>query len=75
VIPIVVLAILGAAYMWWRKRRQPKGTYGMTNELPAEPKRGELSSEPGTSGVPGGPTKFSNYAYTTPAELPVDGSG
>jgi hypothetical protein len=65
VIPVMALAVLGAVYMWWRKRRQQREPQGITSEVYVGPKV-ELA---------GGPTKFSNYAHATPAELPVDGSG
>jgi hypothetical protein len=77
VVPVVVLALIGALYMWWRNRRQRKTQYTTrepsssvpkwynTNiELPSEGKRGELS---------GGPQNMSDYRE--PAELPVDSRG
>jgi hypothetical protein len=65
VILVVALAVLGAVYMWWRKRRRQREPQGITSEVYAGPK-GELA---------GSPTKFLNYAHATPAELPIDGSG
>ena len=57
VIPVVVLAVLGAIVMWWRRRRRQQRNGG------AEPK----------GRPPGDPTEFSNSLHTTPAELPMEG--
>lgn len=71
VIPVVALAVLGAVYMWWRKRQQREPQ--LTGELHAESKP-ELPTGFESAELPSGPTTFSNSAQTTPpAELPVRG--
>ncbi|KAE9367913.1 hypothetical protein N431DRAFT_548225 [Stipitochalara longipes BDJ] len=66
VIPIVALAILGALFLWWRKRRQrkgavaveaPSGTPKYYSSVPSgEPKMGELPVETSRRGeLPGEP--------------------
>jgi hypothetical protein len=73
VIPVVVLAVLGAVFLWWRKRSQPREPQGITSELYAkstEP-RGELPGD-----LTGATSTFPKYVQvptTPPIELPTEG--
>lgn len=80
-IPLLVLAILGAVFLWWRRRRQygvvGKGPPVPTAELSNEAKKNELPAENGLSELPGqikGGTTGAQELHNDgmPVELPAE---